>query len=137
MKNSYLLGFVFTTLWINVSEVFRYFAIVMPKTREFLHMVPNVVEMNLPIFAIWGVWDTVLTLNVVVVSYYVWKSSGFNFRSVMISGTVLWAHFFVLFWVGMVNMNLATLSLLLIALPLCYIEMVVASWIFMKTIDQI
>ena len=42
-------------IWINASEVFRYFAFVMPMMREAFPMVPNVAPMNLPVFMIWGV----------------------------------------------------------------------------------
>ena len=35
------------SIWINVSEIFRYFVFVMP-------MVPDVAPVNLSVFLIWG-----------------------------------------------------------------------------------
>lgn len=52
-------------IWINLSEILRYFTFVMPMTRHTLHMVPNVAPMNLAVFLVWGLWDTLLTLTVV------------------------------------------------------------------------
>lgn len=39
------------SIWVNVSEVFRYFIIVVPETRDFLSVVPGVAPMNLSVFA--------------------------------------------------------------------------------------
>ena len=125
--------FILTTLivsiWINLSEVFRYFVIVMPKTREHLSMVPGVAPMNWGVFAIWGVWDTLLTALVVFMYWLVAQRFGNNSKSAMLAGTTSWLFFFVLFWVGLVNMGLTSVSLAAIALPLAWLEMVVASWI--------
>lgn len=125
--------FILTTLivsiWINLSEVFRYFVIVMPRTREHLSMVPGVAPMNWGVFAIWGVWDTLLTALVVFMYWLVAQRFGNNSKSAMLAGTTSWLFFFVLFWVGLVNMGLTSVSLAAIALPLAWLEMVVASWI--------
>ena len=128
--------FILTTLvvsiWINLSEVFRYFAIVMPKTREYLSIVSGVAPMDWGVFAIWGVWDTILTALVVFVYWLVAQRFGNNLRSVVLAGTTSWMFFFLLFWVGMVNMALSSVSLVAIALPLAWLEMVVASFIASK-----
>jgi hypothetical protein len=50
------------SVWINASEIFRYFTLVMPMTRETLATVPNVAPMNLPVFLVWGLWDTLLVV---------------------------------------------------------------------------
>ncbi|MEM6446976.1 MAG: hypothetical protein AAF704_10490 [Cyanobacteria bacterium P01_D01_bin.123] len=117
------------SIWVNASEVFRYFIIVMPKTRIYLAAISEVAPMDWGVFAIWGIWDTILTALIVFVFWIVSQNFGNNTRSILIAGTLCWALFFLLFWVGMVNMNLAQWSLALIALPLAFLETVVASFI--------
>jgi hypothetical protein len=121
--------FLITTLWINVSETFRYFAFVMPIMREDLAMIPNVAPMNLIVFSIWGAWGTLLTLMVMWIVWLCIRQLSSKKRVALIAGTTMWACFFVLFWLGLVNMNLAKPSLALCALPLAWIEMVVAAWL--------
>jgi hypothetical protein len=117
------------SIWVNASEVFRYFVIVMPETRAFLSMVPDIAPMNWPVFLIWGAWDTLLTASIVFTFWLVAQAFGNNLRSVLIGGIASWAAFFVLFWVGMCNMSLAQPKLALIALPLALLETVVAAYI--------
>jgi hypothetical protein len=68
------------SLWIQASEVFRYFIFVMPSIQKFLSALPDVALMNFKVFVIWGVWDTLLTfLNVFVFWLY-----GYMLRSLAI-----------------------------------------------------
>jgi hypothetical protein len=120
---------LFVSLWVNASEVFRYFVIVMPETRAFLSMVPDIAPMNWPVFFIWGAWDTLLTASIVFMYWLVAQAFGNNLRSVMIAGIASWVSFFVLFWVGMCNMSLAEPRLAFIALPLALLETAVAAYI--------
>ena len=124
------LGILLTALWINASEVFRYFVVVIPRTRAFLPMVPDVAPMNLTVFGIWFAWDTVLTVNVVVLTWLAISAMGKNKKSILIGGLLSWSQFFLLFWIAMVNMNLSPPHLLLLTLPLSLLEMVIAAWIF-------
>jgi hypothetical protein len=128
--------FVLTTLivsiWVNISEVFRYFVIVKPMMQEYLAMLPGAIPMNWTVFAIWGIWDTILTSLVVFIYWLVAQRFGNNLMSTIISATTSWALFFLLFWLGMVNMGLSPISVALIALPLSLLEMIVASWILSK-----
>lgn len=125
----FILAVLLVSLWVNASEVFRYFVIVMPETRAFLSMVPNIAPMNLPVFLIWGVWDTLLTASIVFMFWLVSQAFGNNMRSVVIAGVASWAFSFVLFWVGMLNMSLTKLKLAIIALSLALLETLVASYI--------
>lgn len=120
---------ILVSIWVNASEVFRYFVIVMPETRQFLSMVPNVAPMDWGIFTIWGVWDTLLTASIVFMFWLVAQTFGNNNRSVLIAGIASWIFFFVLFWVGMYNMSLTSLNLALVALSLALLETIVASFI--------
>lgn len=117
------------SIWVNASEVFRYFVIVMPETRVFLAMVPNIAPMNWPVFLVWGAWDTLLTAMIVFMFWLVSQVFGNSLRSVLVAGIASWAFFFVLFWVGMCNMSLAKPSLAVVALPLALLETLVASYI--------
>jgi hypothetical protein len=116
-------------LWVNLSEVFRYFAFVMPMMRDSLLIVPDVAPMNLPVFLIWGLWDTIVVLAITLASWLAFERFGYSKRMAFIAGTAVWASIFVVFWVALLNMNLATIKIALVASPLAWIEMVVAAFI--------
>jgi len=118
-----------TSIWINISEVFRYFVFVMPRVKTFFGNKIGVAEMDLTIFAIWGVWDTILTAVLVFFFWLYTKSFGNNIKSVFVSGTIVWLAIFVIFWVATANMGLSDWGILLITLPLSWVEMVVGAWI--------
>jgi hypothetical protein len=120
-----------TSIWVNISEVFRYFVIVMPQMRKDLSAIPNVAPMDWVVFSIWGVWDTILTAFIVFIAWLCFNVFGKSMKTILVAGTTCWL-FFLLFWIGMVNMNLAKPSLLLFTLPLSWIEMTVAAWIASK-----
>ncbi len=123
---------IITSLWVNASEVFRYFVLVRPEMHEYLSVVPNVADMSWGIFAIWGLWDTLLTALYVFLFWLCAQTFGNNLKAVLISGFMSWCFFFLLFWVGMANMNLSSWSYLLIVLPLALVETLVAALIASK-----
>lgn len=125
-----------TSIWVNLSEVFRYFIIVMPTMRRDLAEIPDVAPMDLLVFSIWGIWDTVLTASIVFITWLCNHVYVENTRSILVSGMVCWVMFFLLFWIGMVNMNLASPELLLFTLPLSMLETFVAAWIALKLIKK-
>jgi hypothetical protein len=127
---TFWMAFFITTAWINASEVFRYVVIVMPSIRAELAGVPDVAPMNLfPVFTIWGAWDTLLTLTLMWMTWLCQRHFANKLQLVLVAGTAMWASFFVLFWVAMVNMNLSSIGLALTALPLAWLEMVLAAWL--------
>jgi hypothetical protein len=128
----FILTILIVSIWINISEVFRYFVIVKPMMQEYLAMLPGAIPMNWIVFAIWGIWDTILTTLVVFIYWLVAQRFGNNLMSTVISATTSWALFFLLFWLGMVNMGLSSILIALIALPLSWLEMIVANWILSK-----
>lgn len=129
ISHAFLFTCIITTLWINASEVFRYFAFIMPMMQNYLAALPNVAQMNIPIFLVWGIWDTILTLAVTGFAWIYFDRFGSGFLSAIISGTLVWAGIFVILWLGLYNMNLANSAILSIALPLSWLEMVVAALI--------
>lgn len=116
------------SIWVNASKIFRYFVIVMPETRAFLAMVPNIAPLNWPVFLVWGAWDTLLTAMIFFMFWLVAQVFGNSLRSVLVAGIASWTFFFVLFWVGMCNMSPAKPRLALMALPLALVETLVASY---------
>lgn len=129
LSRAFALTFLITTLWINASEVFRYFVFIMPMMQEYLAVIPDVADMNILIFLVWGVWDTILTFAVVGFSWIYFERTGFSSRNAIISGTMVWASVFVILWLGLYNMNLASPAILAIALPLSLFELVIAAFI--------
>lgn len=117
-----------TSLWINASEVFRYFVFVMPMMKEFW-IGEEVAEMNATIFSIWGIWDTLLSAVLVFIVWLFCERFGNGIRSILTSATLVWLSIFVIFWVAASNMGLSDWGILLVALPLSWIEMVVGAWI--------
>jgi hypothetical protein len=117
------------SIWVNASEVFRYFVIVRPQMKSYLSMVPGIADMNLKIFSVWGLWDTILTMLVVFLYYLYSEKYGRKLYSIIKAGTICWAFFFLLFWIGMPNMGLADRSFVIIPLSLAWIEMIVACFI--------
>jgi hypothetical protein len=128
----FILITLIVSIWINASEIFRYFVIVRPMVQEYLSVIPNVAPMNLFVFSVWGVWDAILTALVVFVYWLVAQSFGHTRKSVILAATTSWLLFFVLFWLAMINMALAPLKLAFFALPLAWFELVIASWIAAK-----
>ncbi|SCZ68599.1 hypothetical protein [Epibacterium ulvae] len=116
-------------VWINASEVFRYFAFVMPMMREALPMITDVAPMNIPVFMIWGVWDTVLVLTATLIPWMAMQVFGSSVQRAALYGTGVWMSVFMILWLGLYNMNLATVEVLAIALPMAWLEMVVAALI--------
>jgi hypothetical protein len=125
----FLVIFLLVSIWVNASEVVRYFLVVIPEMRSFLSMVPNIAPMDLGIFSIWGIWDSILT-GLTVFMYYLYSEKfGRSNSSILISGTLSWAFFFVLYWIAMPNQSLASWSFILIPLVWAWVELVVASYI--------
>lgn len=116
-------------IWINASEVFRYFVFVMPMMRDAFPQVENVAPMSWPIFAVWGVWDTVLLFAVTGFVWLFLERFGNGLRQAITAGSLIWAAVFVILWLGMLNMNMTTVAVLAVALPLSWLEMVVAAMI--------
>jgi len=121
-----------TSIWIHISEIFRYFVLVMPKVKAFFNNKKGIAEMDWGSFVIWSFWDTLLTVVLVLVFWLYAKTFGFNNKSVLVSGTIVWSAVFVIFWVATANMGLTNWEMLFITLPLSWLEMIVGAWIAFK-----
>ena len=118
-----------TSIWINISEVFRYFVFVRPRTRAFFKGVPEVAHIDPFIIGVWTFWDMLLSALVVGSFWLFANVFGNTKRSIVLSASFTWALLFVLFWVATINMGMAKWDMLWIVLPLSWIEMLVANCI--------
>lgn len=126
-----------TSIWINASEVFRYFIFVMQRVKVFFDGKSGVAEMDFIIFSIWGLWDTLLTAVLVFIFWLYSNTFGNNNRSIIMSSTIVWLSIFVVFWVATANMGLCKWNLLLITLPLSWFEMVIGTWVASKLYSRL
>jgi hypothetical protein len=116
-------------LWINASEIARYFAIVRPMLQDAFPGASQVGAVTPGIFAIWVVWDTILILA--ATGFYALYLAHFSttIPNAIIAATCLTITLFGLLWLGVANMGLAPLSLLWAALPLAWFEQIIAALI--------
>lgn len=125
LKAALLLNFI----WINVSEVARYFLIVRPMLHEALAGQEGVAPMNLGIFALWGIWDLVL-IAAATGFYWLWiERFGESTRQILLASAVFTITIFGLIWLGIANMGLAPYTMIVAALPLAWVEQAIACWI--------
>lgn len=118
-----------TAVWVHVSEVFRYFMFVMPMMREAMSVVPDVAPMNIRVFMLWFIWDTVWVL---ALCGFIWlwvERFDDSLKSFIAAATLIWLAVFVVLWLGMLNMNLTTYAIAAVALPLAWLEAVVGALI--------
>ncbi len=115
--------------WINISEIFRYFIFVMPMMRDAFPNIVNIAPMNIPVFFIWGIWDIILLFAVTGFVWLYLERFGYGWGQALLAGTLVWSAIFGILWLGLYNMNLATLQVISVALPLAWVEIVVASFV--------
>jgi hypothetical protein len=125
-----------TSIWVNISEVFRYFVIVVPALKKHLAALSDFAPVNWGVVLVWGVWDTVLTAGIVFITWLCYKVYGKSTKTIFIAGVTSWAMFFLLYWVGMANMNLTKVDLLAYTLPLSLLETIVGAWIALKLLEK-
>lgn len=129
----FIIVVLITSIWVNASEVFRYFLFVMPMMKDYWKGASQgIAEMDMIIFSIWGLWDTLLTVVLVFIVWLYAQVFGKSTRSIILASTLVWTAVFVIFWVASSNMGLSDWGILLVALPLSWIEMVVGGWISSK-----
>jgi hypothetical protein len=116
-------------VWINASEVLRYFAVLRGMMQSTFSQIPGIAPMNLPVFLSWGVWDTILLFAITGFTWLYLERFGNSLRNAAIAGTIVWLSIFVTLWLGLFNMNLATTAILAAMLPWALAEMIVAAMI--------
>jgi len=125
LRTAFLANFV----WINLSEVARYFLIVRPMLQEALAGQTGVAPMNLGIFALWGIWDLVL-IAAATGFYWLWlERFGDSACPIVVASAAFTVTIFGLVWLGIANMGLAPYTMIAATLPLAWIEQGIACWI--------
>ena len=124
---AFLLTALISGIWINASEIFRYFAFVMPMMRDAFHVVDGIAPMSFGVFSSWMVWGTVLVLGHAGFVWLYLDRFGGGLRNAVIAGTIVWALVFGILWLGLFNMALATPGIVSVALPLAGLEMIVGA----------
>lgn len=128
-SSAFLIALGTNFIFINISEIFRYFVFVMPMMREAFPQVENVAPMDVPVFMVWGVWMTILLVSTVTIIWLVLDRFGDTITNAVLGGTLVWATIFVLLWLGLYNMNLATPPVIMTALPLAWAQLVISGLI--------
>ncbi|MGF1545226.1 MAG: hypothetical protein ACFB00_12140 [Parvularculaceae bacterium] len=122
-------AFAANYVWINASEVWRYFAIVRPMLRAAYPDDPGVGAMNLAIFAVWGVWATILIAAATGFFWLYLQARGATLAEAAFGATGFTLGTFGLLWLGGGNMGLAPAPIMWTALPLAWLELFVAALI--------
>ena len=121
-----VMAFWLNFLWINVSEVARYFLVVRPMLHEAFPGQDEVGAMSASIFAVWGLWDLIL-ICAATGFYWLWLNAfGNRTWQVLAAGSIFTVSVFGLLWLGIANMGLAPLNLAVAALPLAWLEQLIA-----------
>jgi len=119
-----------TSIWVNISELIRYFGYERPQMQDYFPSIPNMGRIwDMQIIFVWGFWDTLITFLYVFLFWLCAQVFGNNRKSVLISGFMSWAFGFVLYWVASANMYLASWSSLPVVLSMAFFETLVASYI--------
>jgi len=135
-KRAFWLALGLNLVWINASEVWRYFQIVRPMLLDTFPNQPGIAAITPGIFASWMIWDTILIVAATGL-YWLWLT---KFRDGL--AETIWASLaftvtvFGLIWLGIVNMGLAPAKFICAALPLAWLEQLVAAGITFWTIRR-
>ncbi len=121
-----------TSIWINISEVFRYLVFVRQSVKDFFNPKNGIADMGFENILVWGFWDSLLTIVLVLIVWMTCKLLGNNSKSIFIGGSIVWLSVFVIFWVATANMGLCNWNLLYLTLPLSWLEMLAGAWLAMK-----
>jgi hypothetical protein len=125
LRSAFLINFV----WINLSEVARYFLVVRPMLHTAFPGDAEVAPMSLGIFAVWGLWDLVL-IAAATGFYWLWlERFGDGLRQILYASAAFSLTVFGLLWLGVANMGLAPYTIIVAALPLAWAEQGIACWI--------
>ena len=126
---AFWLALALNFVWINVSEVWRYFAIVKPKLLETFPDVAGIAPTSPGIIASWMLWDTVLILAATGTYWLFLKDDALSLSRAYFVATCFTITVFGLIWLGIANMGLAPISFLWAALPLAWAEQAIAALI--------
>jgi hypothetical protein len=125
-RRMFLSALLANFIWINLSEIARYFWVVRPMLHEAYPGQSHVGAMDWGIFALWGIWDLVLILGATGFFWLWLEKFGTQWRQIVAASLSFTITIFGLIWLGVANMGLAPYSLLFAALPLAWLEQLIA-----------
>jgi hypothetical protein len=126
-QRAFAIAFLINGVWITVSEFFRYLVFVKPMMAADFPQIPDIVPMNGPVVMIWMVWGAILVAAVTGFTWMVLERFGGSNKNVLLAGTAVWLSVFCIFWLAAWNMNIAKPNVMMVALPLAWLEMVIAA----------
>lgn len=128
-RSALFMAFAINFVWINLSEVARYFLVVRPLLQEAFPGEAQVAPLNLGIFALWSVWDLIL-IAAATGFFWIWfERFSDDLRQIALSSLCFTVTVFGLIWLGIANMGLAPYSMLVAAMPLAWFEQAIAAGI--------
>ncbi|MFN3213139.1 MAG: hypothetical protein ACE37M_08540 [Henriciella sp.] len=116
-------------IWINISEVARYFGLVKPMLHDAFPEADHIPAVTPAIFASWIIWDTILILAATGFFWIYLQQFGASIRNVVLGSVCFTVPVFGLLWIGVANVGLAPISFLWAALPLAWLEQLIAAYI--------
>jgi len=123
-------------VWINISEVARYFGLIKPMLHDSFPTAEHIATVTPLIFASWMLWDTILIIAATGFYWMFLLQFGVTLKNVFLSSLGFTISVFGLIWLGVVNMGLAPSSFLFAALPLAWIEQLIAAIIVFWAIKR-
>lgn len=129
LDRRFLVALAGNFVWVNASEIWRYLAVVRPMLLQVFPGRPGIAPLTLPAIAIWTIWDTILILASTGFYWIYLTWTGPVIRHALLAATALTATVFGLLWLAVFNMGLAPPQFLWTAVPLAWVEQVVAAFI--------
>lgn len=116
-------------IWINISEVTRYFGLIKPMLHDAYPEASHIAAVSPGIFVSWMLWDTILIIAATGFFWMFLQQFGMTIRNVMLSSLGFTITVFGLIWIGIANMGFAPISFIWAALPLAWLEQLIAAYI--------
>ena len=116
-------------IWINISEVARYFGLIKPMLHDTFPGADHVAVVSPAIFASWMIWDTILIIAATGFFWMFMQQFGTTIRNIALGSLGFTVAVFGLIWIGIVNMGLVPSSFIWAALPLAWLEQFIAAFI--------
>ena len=132
IPKAFLIALGFNFLWINASEIWRYLFVIKPLLVEAFPDDPSIAPFDLATFAIWSLWDLILVTGATGFYWIYLAFTGPNIRQAILAASCFTVTIFGLIWIGIYNMGFAPAHFIWVALPLAWIEQVVAALIVFR-----
>jgi len=127
LRRPYAQAILINLVWINLSEVVRYFAWIRPLLRTEYANQTEVAAITPGIFVSWMIWDTVLIVAACTTYWLALLAFGNTCRTALYTATAFTVTVFGLLWLGLVNMGLVPPYFIAAALPLAWLEQTIAA----------